>query len=338
MDIDRYIATHRPDWQRLEDLTGRAERSVGRLTHGELDELVDLLQRVSSHLSTVRTTYDDPALSSHLSRLVARAGAIVHGTRGRSWADLVRSWTWTFPAAVWHVRRPILASAGLFLVAALAVGLWITGSSAAYEASMPAEVREAYLQRDFEAYYSSQPAAQFASYVFTNNVRVAILAFGGGILLCVPTAWVIAVNGAHLGVAAGLFTASGLAGRFWGLILPHGLLELTAVFIAGGAGLRLGWTVIDPGDRTRARALADEGRRTVVIILGLVAVFLVAGLIEAFVTPSGLPTWGRVGIGVLTEAAFLAFIVVQGRLAAARGITGALGEPRFLAVTDAREP
>lgn len=326
MDIDRYIASHEPAWQRLEALTRRAERSVRGLQRPDLDELVDLHQRVSSNLSTVRASYDDPALSSHLSRLVARAGAVVHGTRGRSWADLGRALTWTFPAAVWHVRRPIAVSAGLFLAAAVAVGLWITGSPAAYEASMPPEVREAYLQRDFEAYYSSQPAAQFASYVFTNNVRVAILAFAAGIVLCVPTALVLGLNGAHLGVAAGLFTASGLAGRFWGLIVPHGLLELTAVFIAGGAGLRLGWTVIDPGDRPRTDALATEGRRTVVIVLGLVLVFLVAGLIEAFVTPSGLPTWSRVGVGVLVEIAFVAFVVVQGRLAADRGLTGALGE------------
>jgi uncharacterized membrane protein SpoIIM required for sporulation len=105
--------------------------------------------------------------------------------------------------------------------------------------------------------------------------------------------------------------------RFWGLVLPHGLLELTAVFIAGGAGLRLGWALVDPGDRPRTTALAAEGRRSVVIVIGLVAAFIVAGIIEGFVTGSPLPTWARVGIGVAVEAAFLGYLVLRGPVAAA---------------------
>src|SRR5205814_976269 len=96
----------------------------------------------------------------------------------------------------------------------------------------------------------------------------------------------------------------------------------TAVFIAAGAGLRLGWTIIDPGPRPRAQALAEEGRATVTIALGLVVVLGVSGVIEAFVTPSPLPTWLRVGIGVVVEIAFLAYVVVFGRRAVRAGETG----------------
>src|SRR4030095_11230443 len=122
-------------------------------------------------------------------------------------------------------------------------------------------VREAYVNHDFEAYYSSAPAAQFASQVFSNNVLVAFQAFALGILFCVGTLFVLVQNGANLGLAAGLFAAVGQRPKCWGLILPHGLLELTSVFVAGGAGLRLGWTLIDPGDPPRALGLAAEGRR-----------------------------------------------------------------------------
>lgn len=285
-----------------------------------------LYLRTSSHLSTARTRYRDPALVAELSRLVARSNAVVYGTRSHSLRALGRFVTSTFPAAVWHARRPILIAASLFLVAAFVAGTWIATSPAAYEATMPEAVREAYLQEDFEAYYSSQPASEFASWVFTNNVRVAVFAFAGGILFCVATVWLLLLNGVQVGMAGGLFVASGLAPRFFGLILPHGLLELTAVFIAGGAGLRLGWSIIEPGDRPRRSALAEEGRRAVVIVIGLVAVFLVAAAIEAFVTPSGLPTWTRVLVGATAEVAFLAYLVVQGRAAAAAGVTGAIGE------------
>jgi hypothetical protein len=96
--------------------------------------------------------------------------------------------------------------------------------------------------------------------------------------------------------------------------------------VAGGAGLRLGWAVIVPGDRSRRDALAEEGRRSVVVVLGLIVAFLVAGLIEGFVTGRPWPTGLRVGVGVAAEAAFLGYVVSQGRRAAAAGSTGLLGE------------
>jgi uncharacterized membrane protein SpoIIM required for sporulation len=133
---------------------------------------------------------------------------------------------------------------------------------------------------------------------------------------------ILAINAANVGVAAGLMAAAGRLDIFFGLITPHGLVELTALFVAAGTGLRLGWTVIDPGRRSRAEALARQGRAVAGIALGLVCVLLVSGAIEAFVTPSGLPTWARVGIGVLAEMAFLGYVFVLGRRAARAGHTG----------------
>jgi uncharacterized membrane protein SpoIIM required for sporulation len=326
VDIDRYIATNGPVWSRLAELTGRAQRGVGRLPAADLDELVRLYQRVAGHLSYAQTYYRDPALTAKLSGLVARAGAVVYGTRPRTLRALARFFTVSFPAAIWHVRWFVVAATLASLLPAAALGTWLASSPAAIQATAPAAVREAYVERDFEAYYSSAPAAEFASQVFSNNVQVAFEAFAVGILLCLGTLFVLVSNGANLGVAAGLFAAAGQQPKFWGLILPHGMLELTSVFVAGAAGLRLGWTLIDPGDRTRGAALAEEGRRAVVIVLGLVVTFLVAGTIEGFVTGRPWPTWLRVGIGVAAEAGFLAWVLVLGRRAAAQGLTGALGE------------
>jgi uncharacterized membrane protein SpoIIM required for sporulation len=326
VDIDRYLATNGPAWSRLAELTARAQRGVGRLSAAELDELVRLYQRVAGHLSYAQTYYRDPSLTARLSGLVARAGAVVYGTRPRTLRALARFFAVSFPAAVWHVRWFVVAATLASLLPAAGFGVWLGSSPAAIEAAAPPAVREAYVNHDFEAYYSSAPAAQFASQVFSNNVLVAFQAFALGIFLCLGTLYVLLLNGASLGVVAGLFAAVGQQPRFWGLILPHGLLELTSVFVAGAAGLRLGWTLIDPGDRTRAAALAEEGRRAVVIVLGLVVAFLAAGLIEGFVTGRPWPTWLRVGIGVAAEAAFLGWVVGLGRRAAARGLTGALGE------------
>jgi uncharacterized membrane protein SpoIIM required for sporulation len=132
------------------------------------------------------------------------------------------------------------------------------------------------------------------------------------------TAVLLAYNGANVGIAGGLFTNVGEWQKFWGLILPHGMLEISAVIVAGAAGLRIGWTVIDPGDRTRVVALGEEGRRAGTVVMGLVVAFLMAALVEGFVTGRPWPTSVRIAIGVIVFVAFwgwtIAFGVRQRRL------------------------
>ena len=131
------------------------------------------------------------------------------------------------------------------------------------------------------------PAAAFALHVWVNNSWVAAKCIAFSVVLGLPIPFVLFANAANLGVVAGLMLQAGKADMLLGLLLPHGLLELTAVFLAGAAGMRLGWSVISPGDRPRGQVLAEQGRAVVSIAVGLVVVLLVSGLIEAFVTPSG---------------------------------------------------
>ncbi|MDZ7675139.1 MAG: stage II sporulation protein M [Acidimicrobiales bacterium] len=317
MDVDRFISLHKPAWDRLAYLSKKGRRGGKKLEPQELDELVHLYQRVSGHLAHTRVTYGDPTLDAKLTAIVADANAAIYGTRGSAGSAIRQFVFFSFPGAVWRIRRFVLAAALFTLLPAAAVGTWIANSDAALEASGPDAVREAYIEEDFEAYYSSEPAAQFATFVTFNNIRVALTAFALGVAGCIGTAAILVFNGANIGVPIGLFHSVGEAPRFWGLLLPHGLLELTAVIIAGGAGLRLGWALIDPGDRARLRALTEEGRRCIVVVLGLVGAFVIAGLIEGFVTGSPLPTLARVGVGVAVEAAFLAYLYRFGRSAEA---------------------
>jgi uncharacterized membrane protein SpoIIM required for sporulation len=326
VDIDRYIARNQPSWDRLDDLTCRARRRMATLAPGELDELIALYQRTSAQLSYVRTYYREPALSARLTRLVASANGVIYGKRTRSWRVFTDFFTVSFPAAVWHQRRPVIAATLLFVVPAALIGLWLVSDPVALDASGHPLERQQYVDEQFEQYYSDRPSAQFFTEVTTNNIRVGFLAFALGALLCLPGAFILVLNAVNLGVVASWMIAEGDALRFWGLILPHGALEITAIVVAGGAGLALGWAVVAPGDRTRGEALADEGRRAVVIVLGLMATFTVAGLIEGFVTGSALPPAMRVAIGLVAWAAFVTYIWVLGRDAAARGFTGALGE------------
>jgi uncharacterized membrane protein SpoIIM required for sporulation len=322
VDIDRFIAHNQPAWQRLEQLTSKAMgRRIRRLEAAEVDELVGLYQRVSGHLAHARTAYREPGLLARLTSLVANANAAIYGRRASAGAAFARFFGASFPAAVWTCRRAILASAACLFVPAIAVGAWLASSDRALDVAIPETTQEALLASEFEDYYSSGPAGSFAGRVTVNNIQVSIVAFALGGLV-VPGVYILASNGVNVGMAGGLFVAEGQGGQFFGLILPHGLLELTAVVIAGGAGLRMGWALLAPGDRTRAAALAEEGRRSVALVLGTVLAFVVAGLLEGFVTPAPVPTAVRVGVGVAVELLFLTWVLGRGRIAAAEGFTG----------------
>ena len=307
MSADRFIAEHVQEWDALE-----ARLTAPPANGADSAALIEAYRTTSSHLSVLRGSSADPLVIERLTQLVGRAHGVIHGRQARQRRVVSRFFTVTFPGAVWWHRRFIFVSALLFFVPAVTVGAWMAVSEDAVEASAPDSVREAYLESDFEDYYSSDPAAQFATEVFINNIQVAILAFAVGILLCVPTMWVLVQNGALIGLAAGLFTAAGRWEQFWGLITPHGLLEVSAIIVAGAAGLALGWSWIAPGDQRRSASLAAAGLRSITVVIGLVLAFLVAGMIEGFVTGSDLPTAARVGIGIAAFAAFAGWIVALG--------------------------
>ena len=323
MDLDAYVAAHAHEWSRLEDLLARASRPR-RLSGPEVDELVDLYQRTATHLSVVQSAGPDPVLVARLSTLVARARGVVAGGRRAVWSDVSLFLKADFPALVYRTRWWSIAATAVFLVVAFGLGGWIAGSPEAQLAVAPPEVVQQLVTEDFEDYYSSNPAQDFAAQVFTNNAYVAAQSILFGVLLGLPVLFVLLTNAVNVGVAGGLMAANDRTGLFFGLILPHGLLELTAVFVACGLGLKLGWTVVDPGRRTRARALAEEGRALVSGALGLALVLFVSGIVEAFVTPSPLPTWARLAIGVAVELLFLAWVYGPGRRAHLAGRTGDL--------------
>lgn len=323
MDLEVFVSAHRDEWRRLEQLVDRVRRPR-RLRGPEVDELVELYQRTATHLSIVQSRSPDPQLLARLSTLTARARSAVTGTHSPAWRDVTRFFTVTFPVVVYRARWWWVGAAAGFLLVAFAVGAWVAGEPRVQTAiAAPEEIRQL-VSRDFAEYYSSNPATSFAARVWTNNAWLAAAALVSGILLGLPTLAILVTNATHVGVAGGLLAANHRAGLFFGLILPHGLLELTAIFVAAGVGLRLGWTVVDPGARSRVDALAEEGRAAVSVALGLIVVLLVSGAIEAFVTPSPVPAWARIGIGLLAEASFLGYVIVLGGRGVAAGETGDL--------------
>ena len=276
---------------------------------------------MTTHLSVVRSASPDPALVGRLTTLVARARSAVTGSTVAAWRDVARFFTVIYPAALYRSARWWVAVGVGFCLVGLVVGAWVAHNPDVQATiAAPDQIRQL-VDHSFEDYYSSHPAGSFAAQVATNNAIVTALSLFLGPLI-VPVVWILWQNALNVGIAAGLMAGAGRLDLFFGLILPHGLLELTCVFVAAGAGLRLGWSWIDPGPRSRSQAFAQEG--------------LAAGCaghragrhagrvrgIEAFVTPSPLPTWARIGIGASVWVAFLTYVFVLGRRAAQAGSLG----------------
>jgi len=323
VDVDAFVLAHQAEWDQLAGLVRRRRK----LTGAEADELVERYQRASTHLSQLRASAGaDPVRVARLATLVARARSAVTGAHVPSWRIVARFAVSDFPAAAYRARWWWLGAAAGSIVVAVATGWWIARSPGVQAALLPPAAARALVQRQFQGYYTASPASAFAAQVWTNNAWVAAQSLIFGILLGIPTVLVLLANAINGGVDAGYLFAHGKGALFFSLILPHGMLELSAVFLAAAAGLRLGWAVIDPGNRRRGQALAEEGRSAVTITLGLIVVLGVSGVIEAFVTPSPLPTWARITIGAVAVTAFIGYALGLGRRAVAAGQTGDIAE------------
>ena len=323
IDLDAYVVAHAHEWARLEQLV-----RGGRLSGPQGDELVDRYQQVATHLSVIRTAAPDADVVAYLSSLLGRARIRMLGARVLSWRAAAGFFTHQFPAALYRLRWWWLGTMAGSVICTGVMMWWLVEHPQVEQSLLSPEEVDALVNHDFEHYYSASPAQDFASQVWINNAWVSALCISLGIL-GLPVFFLLYTNLSNLAVIGSIMTRHDRADLFWGLILPHGLLELTAVFVAGGVGLKLFWSWIEPGPLTRTQSIAREGRTAGTVALGLVVVLMVSGAIEGFVTPSGLPTWARVGIGVVAEVAFLTYVFVLGRQAAARGVTGDV-DGRFL--------
>lgn len=317
--MDAYSAVNADKWSRLHRLAHKR-----RLTGEETDELLRLYQSTSAHLSLIRSVAPESGLSAALSATLAQARMRFTGARSNVMADLARFFASALPAALFRLRWLTVACGAAFALVGGAYALWIGTSPEALRAVASEDAVRQYVEGGFINYYSENPAASFAGAVWTNNAWISAQAVALGITgIWVPM--ILFTNAQGVGIAAGVFAAVGQQDVFYSYILPHGLMELTAVFVACAAGLKIFWAVVAPGPRTRGQSVAREGRSLVTVALGLVPVLFASGLVEAFVTPSLLPVWAKVGIGGAVLGAFWVYVLTWGRRAYDAGERGDLG-------------
>lgn len=319
MDLDAYSAAHRDEWDRLAQLG--AQR---RFSGAEADELIDHYQSGASQLSAIQTSAGQTIPGDRLSLALSRARLRFTGAPANVLSQLPRFFVAQLPAALYRIRWLCLAVAGAFVLIAFLFGWW-AASNPAVLATMGSQADFEQYREVFVNYYSEFSGTSFTSVVWTNNAWLAAQCIAFGITGLYP-AYLIFSNAQGLGMSAAALHSVDALDTFFLYIAPHGQLELFAIFVAGAAGFRVFWAWIAPGARTRALALAQEGRAMFTIVVGLVIALFVSGVIEGFVTRQDWPWVIKIGIGTIALAAFLVYQWVVGRRAYRAGETGDLDE------------
>ncbi|MBW9095741.1 stage II sporulation protein M [Microbacterium jejuense] len=320
MDLDALTAARREEWSRLDALSRSRH-----LTGSEVDELVTRYRAASADLADAKTSAGRSVQSDHISTMLARARLRLTGAPENVMRQIPRFFVLQLPAALYRVRWTTLAIAVGFIVVVATVALWVSGDPALVASLGSRAQLQEYAENSFTDYYSENPAAVFAGTVWTNNAWIAAQCVLFGITGVWPL-MVLVQNAVGVGTAAAVLTAFDRADVFVLFILPHGLLELTSIFVAGAAGLHIFWAWVAPGPRSRGAALAAAGRSLATIVIGLVIALGVSGLIEGFVTRQPWPWPAKIGIGAAALALFLVYMLVVGRRAARLGETGDLTE------------
>ncbi|KQV06000.1 stage II sporulation protein M [Leifsonia sp. Root112D2] len=320
MDLDAYTAAHRDQWDRLAAL-GRKRTFSGV----EADELIDLYQSGATELSAIRTQAGSTPQGDRLSILLSTARLRFTGAGSNLFSQLPRFFGIQLPAALFRLRWLTLAVALVTVVVGGLYAAWTLGDHQVLaNYGSDADLKQL-VNHSFTDYYSANPAASFTGQVWTNNAWIAAQCIAFGILgLYVPV--IILQNAMNVGVTGAIMFAYGKGDVFFLYIAPHGMLELTSIFVAAAAGLRIFWAWVAPGARTRGQALAEDGRALFTVVIGLVLSLLVSGVIEGFVTPAPWPWPVKIGIGALALAAFFVYMLVVGRRAVRAGETGDLDE------------
>jgi uncharacterized membrane protein SpoIIM required for sporulation len=318
--LPSFVAAHRPTWDELARVVDQAGGSLRPLDAAGVRRLGALYREVAADLAYARRAYPGDPVTVRLEALARRARPLVYATPTER-TSVVGFLTTGYWRRVREAPRFLAVAALVLLVPAIAVGVWAHGSPAAATrvaqvSPLTAGVAERGPRDPDDARVDPVVSTSLSTQIFTNNARVALAAFAGGLTAGVLTLFSVGFNGLILGLVAGLATQRGSGEAFVRLVVPHGVLELSLIVVAAAAGLRVGWAMVHPGHRARLEALKGEGRAGAELALGTALLLVPCGLVEGFVTPRGLSVPAALAVGVGLGAAFWALVLWRGRPAA----------------------
>lgn len=286
----RWLEKRKPYWSRLEQLVNRSRaRGVSALDHGELQELGLLYRQTASDLAAVREDTTSSQLAAYLNQLLGRAHNLIYMGHRPKISGLVRFYSETYPQTFRETLPQTTLAFLIFLVTAVAAWAVTIRDPAFAHRLLGPQMMDTIEQHKMwtDSILTVKPLA--ASGIMTNNMSVAFATFASGITAGIGTIWMMVLNGLMMGVVGAATWHAGMANKLWSFVAPHGVLELPAIFIAGGAGFEIARGMLFPGLLPRKESLAKAGGRAARLVLGTVPMLFVAGIIEAFLSPSNIP-------------------------------------------------
>ena len=314
MTRDEFLSRKQPVWAELEEALKRTRRyRSNRMSPSQLDRLGYLYRRVTSDLAVARRDFPDDRCVPYLNALASRAHAGIYQAAPLKRNTIRRFLLAGFPALFRSNLRFITAAFLMFVIGFIAA-YWIAFEHQGLaEKLAPQHLVDRIHKQEMWTDTPAHARNLLASDVMTNNVGVAFAAFALGMTFMAGTTYILALNGVFIGAVAGLCHVHGMALPLWAFVSPHGYVELTTIFIAGGAGLKMGYALIAPGLLTRKQALIDAAKVAVQLIGGCVVLLVIAGVIEGFVSPSSLPPFIKIGFGFTTGVLLFFYLFLLGR-------------------------
>jgi uncharacterized membrane protein SpoIIM required for sporulation len=317
MALDRFINERKNAWQRLEQLLKMLDRmTLRRLHREEVRELGRIYRRTASDLAIARAESRDPRLINYLNSLVIRAHGRIYRADAQGGRRIRKFFARDFPQSFRRTWRYTATAFGVFLLFGVVAffGTRIDPDFSEFAGISP-YFREVVINNRTHWWEDLNKANQIgSSQIFTNNIRVTFYAFALGALFGLGTLYVVAFNGAMFGSVIALTYRAGFGNDLLlGFVISHGVIELSCIFLAGGAGLLIGTALVMPGDLSRAEGLKSRGMDAVRLIVGCVPILVIAGLIEGFISPQPIPAAIKISIGVLTGIAMWSYLLLAGR-------------------------
>jgi len=299
----RFVTDRAPAWGELDALVAAAGRRASRLEPVEVRRLGLLYRAAAADLALARRCFPADPLVSALERRVVSARRLVYGGEHQplSLGRFLGTRYWQ------RVReRPALLLAAFLLLAVpmLLAGTWAGRDPDRAGGLVPESMQQVTTRTSADFGLPADERAAASSQILVNNIRVTFLAFAGGIAFAVGAALVLLYNGILLGTAFGLTIAAGNGPALFEFVLPHGVLELSCIVVAGAAGMRMGWALVAPGRRHRGDALKIEARAAVEVIAGTALALVVAGIVEGTFSTTGLGLGPALVVGLGLGAVF----------------------------------
>ena len=284
----RWIEKRKPYWNQLESLLARGGKNLGSLTRSELQELGLLYRQTAADLAAIRQDPSSMHFARYLNQLMARAHNIIYAGHRQDYGAILSFFYRDYPAAFRRNLKYVTAAFLICIVGAI-LGTALTFQDPDFQIQiLGPRMIQAIQHREMwtESIISIKPMA--SSHIMTNNLTVSFMAFASGITAGLGTIYMMFFNGLLLGVVGSACYMAGMSLKLWSFVAPHGVLELPAIFIAGGAGLKIAHGLLFPGVLPRKQSLVQAGKEATTLILGVIPLLFIAGTIEAFVSPTGI--------------------------------------------------